>query len=152
MYYYVMYYHYDNLVYHSTTWRRTRSTEIWVLWVSVVWRVTCRQLSSRLKVVGVTSLQRLTASALMDHYFSQTLRRLRRLRRLVTRQRSDWCWWCLVAQGEARTEVVRRHSDMGLLRTKSDRYRDSRHNVSPNDIARLIWLNRMRMQTRERGR
>ena len=114
--------------------------------------MTCRQLSSRLKVVGVTSLQRLTASALMDHYFSQTLRRLRRLRRLVTRERSDWCWCCLVAQGEARTEVVRRHSDMGLLRTKSDRYRDSRHNVSPNDIARLIWLNRMRMQTRERGR
>merc|ERR1711944_252186 len=71
-----------------------------------------------------------------DNYFSQTLRRLRGL--LVSRGRVECCW-CVQGRLECRTQVVRRHSDMGLLRT-------SRDHSSPNDIARLIWLNKMRVR------
>ena len=84
------------------------------------------------------------------NYFTHTLRRLRRLRRLVTRERSQTCWWCLKAGGEGRTEIVRRHSDVGLLRRRPDTSTHHNLNLSQNDIARLIWLKKMRIQTPSR--
>ena len=77
------------------------------------------------------------------NYFSHTLRRLRRL---VTRERSQTCWWCLKAGAEARTEIVRRHSDVGLLSNRPDSSTHLPLNLSQNDIARLIWLKKMRIQ------
>ena len=77
-----------------------------------------------------------------SNYLTQTLGRLRRI---LTGERSDTCWRCVKARRESRTEIVRRHSDMGLLRSKPDRYSHHHFNISPNDIARLIWLRKMRV-------
>ena len=86
--------------------------------------------------------------------FSQSLRT--RLRWLVrrsasraSRARCECCCWCLLREGGGRTQIVRRHSDMGLLGTASNTREDPNLSLSPNDIARLLWLNKLRMQTLE---
>ena len=82
--------------------------------------------------------------------FSQSLRtRLRwlvRRRSWRTRQTSQCCCWCQL-EGRGGTQIVRRHSDMGLLVTNQGD--QSGLGLGPNDVARLLWLNKLRMQTLE---
>ena len=87
--------------------------------------------------------------------FSQSLRtRLRGLVSMRRRRRDSRCWWCQLEKlGQARTEIVRRHSDMGLLlATQRNSAEQPTFQLSPNDIARLVWLNKLRRQTLEPAR
>ena len=81
---------------------------------------------------------------------SHSLRtRLSWLVRRRGRRRERRCWWCELELARAPTQIVRRHSDMGLLRGQQH------HPVSqlcPNEIARLVWLNKLRLQTLEPSR